>query len=389
MEYLRGGTLGQRLRNEGALSEADVIRIGRELCSGLHAAHEKGLLHRDLKPSNIAFRETYGATVLTDFGLARRICDTDPLTEQGTPLGTPTYMSPEQINLQPLDARSDLFSLGSVLYEMATGQAPFRGETNEITFHAICKLPHLPVRQLRAEVSPGLAEVIDTLLHKDPNRRYGSAREASQALANLVADSTTKVRPRPWMAGVLVAATAAIVWWAANHRPPPATPPTGSPLLTSAAADLPLTAPHAGVAGKWQVPSPGRKADVKSLDDGGLEVVNAVFPQDWAMAYTLVDLKPEDMYCLVEVRELTGSETAGWYIKLRTVESQGPEFDLQGGQASGRFAIRLSSTLRSLSNSRWLLQAFVTGPVGSTARYGDVRLSESVPADYRVLDAVH
>ena len=137
MQLLKGESLEERLRREGKLPAAEILRIGQEVARGLAAAHERGLVHRDIKPSNLWLHERPGgpgertrvqAKVL-DFGLARLMASEGQLTRTGDIMGTPAFMSPEQAEGQPVDARSDLFSLGGVLYYMATGQPPFRGNS--------------------------------------------------------------------------------------------------------------------------------------------------------------------------------------------------------------------------------------------------------------------
>src|SRR5262249_43848467 len=128
MEFLEGETLRARLDRAGRLPVPEVVRIGREIAEGLAAAHERGLIHRDVKPANGWLEAPEGCVKLLDFGLARAADDAAHLTPVGTVVGTPTYMAPEQARTAQGDARSDLFSLGCVLYRMATGQAPFAGK---------------------------------------------------------------------------------------------------------------------------------------------------------------------------------------------------------------------------------------------------------------------
>src|SRR5262249_37754850 len=122
MPLLLGETLAQRLRRQAILSPADVMRIGREIALGLDAAHRKGLIHRDIKPGNIWLESDGDRVKILDFGLARQVGTDTQITQEGVVVGTPAYMSPEQGRGLPLDGRSDLFSLGCVLYRMSTGR---------------------------------------------------------------------------------------------------------------------------------------------------------------------------------------------------------------------------------------------------------------------------
>ena len=142
-------------------------------------------MHRDVKPSNILLEDTVERAVLTDFGLARAIDDAS-LTHTGILAGTPHYMSPEQATGGPIDHRSDLFSLGAVLYFMATGHPPFRADGALAVLHRICREKHRPVWQLNKDIPDELSDVIDRLLEKKPNRRPASAEDVQQQLSQLL-----------------------------------------------------------------------------------------------------------------------------------------------------------------------------------------------------------
>src|SRR5262249_37030209 len=129
MEFLEGEPLADRIRREGCLPLAEVLRIGRETALGLAAAHAHGLVHRDIKSANLWLEGPAGRGKLLDFGLARVEADQTHLTQLGMIVGTPAYMAPEQAEGKPVDQRCDLFSLGCVLYEMSTGTPPFHRET--------------------------------------------------------------------------------------------------------------------------------------------------------------------------------------------------------------------------------------------------------------------
>jgi serine/threonine protein kinase len=187
MQFIAGESLQARVEHEGPLSVAQILRIGMQAAAGLAAAHAQGLVHRDVKPANILLENGVDRAYLTDFGLARASDDAS-LTYTGVVAGTPHYMSPEQADGQPLDHRSDLFSLGSVLYFMATGHPPFRADRPMAVLKRTCHDRHRPAWQCNAEIPDALSEIMDRLLEKHPERRFASAAELERALARVLAD---------------------------------------------------------------------------------------------------------------------------------------------------------------------------------------------------------
>lgn len=175
MPLLRGESLEARLRRDGALPPAEVARIGREVAEGLDAAHAVGLIHRDLKPDNIWLEGERGRVVVLDFGLARPIGDDSGLTREGAIVGTPSFTAPEQADGGPLDHRCDLFSLGSVLYAMSTGVAPFRGRSDLATVRLVSERPAPPITATHPLVPEGLVRLIESLHAKDPADRPPTA----------------------------------------------------------------------------------------------------------------------------------------------------------------------------------------------------------------------
>jgi serine/threonine protein kinase len=196
MEYVAGEPLTNLIRR-GAMNEADVCRIGRGVADALAEAHEKGIVHRDIKPDNIIVNGN--RVKVLDFGIAKRFgvetttsdAPTGFVTQQGMILGTINYMSPEQALGKALDARTDIFSLGIVLYEAATGRLPFKGETITETITQIVRDdPPDPV-QINAAISPGLNAIIQRCLRKQREDRFESAAELSSALDQQLVRATT------------------------------------------------------------------------------------------------------------------------------------------------------------------------------------------------------
>ncbi len=208
MELLEGETLKQRIR-EGLLPTDELLEFGIQMSDALEAAHAKGIIHRDIKPANI-FITTRGVAKILDFGLAKRVGpvagradDTeaptltieDQLTSAGSAVGTVSYMSPEQVRAQALDARTDLFSFGVVLYEMATGQQPFRGESSGVIFDCILNRAAVPPASLNPELPTELERIIDKCLEKDRYLRYQHASEIRTDLQRLKRDAAGAPSP--------------------------------------------------------------------------------------------------------------------------------------------------------------------------------------------------
>jgi serine/threonine protein kinase len=188
MPFVRGSSLQAKLCHTGALPLDATLCIGRQIAEGLAAAHREGLVHRDINPANILLEGSVlpGSPAervkLIDFGLARPGDDVG-LTHLCVVAGTPLYMSPEQAQGHPVDCRSDLFSLGSVLYTMCTGHAPFRAPTTAAVFKRICEEAPQPVREIRPELPHWLGDLLARLHAKVPTDRCASAREVADLLA--------------------------------------------------------------------------------------------------------------------------------------------------------------------------------------------------------------
>ncbi len=187
MEYIEGRTLQQRLDATGPLDLADVLDIGRQIASGLAAAHAKGLIHRDIKPANILLESGGDRVKITDFGLARSADDAS-VTQTGVISGTPLYMSPEQSQGRAIDSRFDLFSLGSVLYVMSSGRPPFRAPTTVAVLMRVAKESPRPIQEIIPETPDWLVKIIAKLHAKDPAQRFASAGEVSELLGRCLVE---------------------------------------------------------------------------------------------------------------------------------------------------------------------------------------------------------
>jgi hypothetical protein len=209
MAYVAGMSLEQRLQRGGPLELREILRIGTQTAAGLVAAHAQGVIHRDIKPANILLENGVERVKITDFGLARAADDAS-LTQSGTVAGTPHYMAPEQARGESLDARADLFSLGSVMYAMCTGRSPFRASGSMAVLKRVCEEQPTPIRECNPEVPEWLTRIIERLHAKDPADRFQSAAEVAELLSRHLAHvQHPSVVPLPaWAAAVSQAAPA-------------------------------------------------------------------------------------------------------------------------------------------------------------------------------------
>ena len=210
MELLEGETLRERI-NQDVIPVDEILRYSSEVADALAAAHARGIVHRDVKPANIFLVKKpngSGQAKMLDFGLAKidQFANEERefgsnLTTMGATVGTVSYMSPEQARGEKLDARSDLFSLGIVMYEMATGQLPFRGNTSALVFvQLLGQMSPEPIRKFNGQIPAELEQVIMKLLAKSPRARYQSANELTDELQELAEQRSgwlTRVKTPP------------------------------------------------------------------------------------------------------------------------------------------------------------------------------------------------
>ncbi len=235
MEYVPGGSLRDSLRAQSKLPLLQALRIGLEVADALARAHYLGIVHRDLKPENVLLAAD-GSPRLSDFGLARGL--ESNLTRSGVLLGTLAYVSPEALCELEVDARADLWALGVILFEMLTGERPFRGQSTSLLLSAILRQPAPGLAKLRPDAPPAVGELLQRLLQKDPGKRIQSARQASARSRSRrhrrASGSAMSASPRP----ATRAASGNRAWsrrrseprsWRCARRPRPA----GSPIAAS------------------------------------------------------------------------------------------------------------------------------------------------------------
>lgn len=290
MEYVEGFTLRQILRQRGRLPTGEAFDVAIEVAEGLQAVHDAGIIHRDLKATNVML-DRGGTVRLMDFGIAKQLQqeDTTGITATAQMIGTPEYMSPEQVRSEKLDGRSDVYSLGVLIFELFTGELPFHGDTPMSVILAHLETPP-PLDGMRATWLPRpLVPVLHKALAKDRNERYRSPREVAEALrsARAVLTGPTLVQPRPAPRGSAAARSLAA------PLPDPLTVPSPTPVSTptpivAPTAPLPRSGPasrekpHPGI-GVAAAATPRRMPSARYLVSGGvvLTVLAVVATSVW------------------------------------------------------------------------------------------------------------
>ncbi|HEY6214701.1 MAG TPA: protein kinase, partial [Vicinamibacterales bacterium] len=339
MELLEGESLAERIAR-GPLPIEQVLKIGFEIATALDRAHRNGIVHRDLKPANVMLTKS-GAKLL-DFGLAKSspiVASADEatiqksLTAEGTIVGTFQYMAPEQLEAVDADARTDIFALGCVLYEMATGRRAFEGKTKTSLIAAIVSSEPTPMSELQPVTPPALEAIVAGCLKKDPDERWQSAADVAKQL-RFIADVTTRVPARPvrthervaW-AALVFAALAGGAFIAARFRPEPKTVEVRTPIAPPEGWTLDPSADA--------VPSPdGKSLAFVATDKSGRRLL-------WLQSLTTGDM-----------RALAGTEDAD------------DPFWSPDGTALGFFAIR--SELKTVSLATGSVQSLTPIPNGAT-----------------------
>ncbi len=230
MQFVEGEDLASLLRHTGPLPLTRLVHVFRQICEGLAAAHDEGVVHRDLKPQNVLL-DAEDHVWLTDFGLAKSLGGS-AMTQMGAVMGTPSYMSPEQVRGQVVDNRSDIYSLGIVLYEMATGRTPFAGGSMYEVMMRRLTTPPRPVADLNPAVPPYLSKVLERCLEVDPRSRFHSVGEILIDLDAAAFQTSFRYelhrRRRLFVAlGIVFGVAlglAAVSWFVARKPPPPAAP---------------------------------------------------------------------------------------------------------------------------------------------------------------------
>ena len=242
MEYIEGRSLAAVLHQKKSLPATEIVEVGTQVCAGLQYAHFRKVVHRDIKPANIVI-DTSGVVKITDFGIAKAAGAN--LTHTGEVLGTPNYMSPEQVKGEELDGRSDLFSTGIMLYEMLTGARPFEGDTVTTVIYKIMHETPVAPREVKSDIHPGLSMIVTKCLAKDPEDRYQEAVDLSTALRSYKIVSIPGANY-------------------SEHAPPPVAPPVGPQTVANTVANTVAATPPIPIFGASKLSTSAQAAAART-----------------------------------------------------------------------------------------------------------------------------
>ncbi|MEI2457385.1 protein kinase domain-containing protein [Lysobacter firmicutimachus] len=379
MDFVDGESLDRRLDRDGAFAVDDALAIARQLAAGLAAAHAKGVIHRDVKPANVLL-DRQGGAYLSDFGVARSLAGSGR-TQTGAVVGTPDYLSPEQARGEPVDARSDLYALGLMLYEMLAGQLPFAGGTvTEVLAQRMLRTPP-PLSERRADVPAWVARLVDKLLRPQPAHRF---QDAAAVIAAIDARAVPRdgwrdggARRWPWLAvGALALAAAGGGWWWQQQRAP--VPPHVAAAPLQRLLVMPLEA------GAEAVPEARRAALGAHLRDAlaaqpGVAVVDG---ERTAQALRQLDptgaarVDPDALRALAAARDVLRPRLirhdGRWRVQAQLRRGAEPVQVLDGGDAADPVAA---------------VRAWATAPTVRAALAKGAALDPALPAANEALDA--